>query len=305
MSGRRYLIAVAAVGILLAGCSERVGLDTAAPGGSQAAASGPASAVSPQTDPVALIGTWKLAEVAEGAGDILQLTPDKHDGLLLFDSCGVMMGTWRANVDGLFVAGASGRSVSDNDSRKCRPGSEIMTPAWLRRASAFRVEGNSRVLLDDQGGHVARLLPGAKPTPRPNLLPSPSVPVVTDEVRRAFAPAAALPAALTPARRDALLGRWVPVDARPGRFRSGGPYVELLDDGTWRGSDGCNGDGGRWVAGPAGDFLATSGPTTAMGCANVLVGVWLSKAWRAGLDGEVLVLLDAQGGETGRLQRDS
>ncbi|MBQ0901624.1 hypothetical protein [Micromonospora sp. U21] len=262
--------------------------------------------MSPQTDPVALIGSWKVAEVDEGAGDILQLTPDRHDGLLLFDRCGVVMGTWRANVNGLFVAGASGRSVSDNDARECRPGPELMTPAWLRRASAFRVEGDSRVLLDVQGGHVARLLPGAKPTPGPNLLPSPAeLPVVTDEVRRAFAPAAALPEALTPASRDTLLGRWVPVDARPGRFRSGGPYVELRDDGGWRGSDGCNGEGGRWVAGPAGDFLATSGPTTLMGCDNVSVGVWLSKAWRAGLDGEVLVLLDAQGGETGRLRRDS
>lgn len=304
MSGRRYLIAVVAVGALLAGCGERGGSETAAPGGSQSTATEPAPVVSPQAEPVALIGSWKVTEVDEGAGDVLQLTSDRHNGLLLFDHCGALMGAWRANVNGLFVAGASGRSVSDNDAQECRPGPELMNPAWLHRASAFRVEGDSRVLLDAQGGHVARLLPGAKPTPGPNL-PSPAgPPVVTDEVRRAFASAAALPAGLTPARRDTLLGRWVPVDARPGRFGSGGPYVELRDDGTWRGSDGCNGEGGRWVAGPAGDLLATSGPSTAIGCDSVPVGFWLFKAWRAGLDGEVLVLLDAQGGETGRLKRD-
>ncbi|MEH0933791.1 hypothetical protein [Micromonospora psammae] len=260
--------------------------------------------MSPQADPVALIGAWKVAEVDEGAGDILRLAPDTHDGLLLFSRCGVLMGMWQANVNGLFVAGTSGYSAS-HDGPGCRPGAGA-TPAWLRRASAFRVEGGSPVLLDDRGGPVARLLPGAKPTPGPNLLPSlAEPPVVTDEVRRAFAPAAALPAGLTPARRDTLLGRWVPMGVPTSSPRPERPHVELRDDGEWRGSDGCNGEGGRWVAGPAGDLLATSGPSTLIGCDNISVGFWLSNASRAGLDGDVLVLLDAQGGETGRLQRDS
>jgi hypothetical protein len=34
------------------------------------------------------------------------------------------------------------------------------------------------------------------------------------------------------------------------------------------------------------------------------VGLWLFEACRAGLDGQVLVLFDAQGKETGRLRRD-
>ncbi|MFU8849378.1 hypothetical protein ACNAW0_00040 [Micromonospora sp. SL1-18] len=295
----RYLVAAVAVGTLLVGCGERVGSGPAAPG-SQAIAS--TAVGTPQVDPIALIGSWTLADVDDATGDILRLASGTDDGLLLFGRCGVQMGTWRADVNGLFVADITGNTVSEN-ARGCGSGAEVVADPWLRRAAAFRVEGDSRVLLDGQGVRVARLLPGARPTPGPNLLPEMAEPPkVTDEVRRALAPATALPEALTPARRDTLLGRWVPADAR--WFRSKGPYVELRDDGEWRGSDGCNGQGGRWVAGPGGALLATAGVSTLIGCDNVSVGTWLSSASRAGLDGQVLVLFDAAGKETGRLRRD-
>ncbi|HEX5542133.1 MAG TPA: hypothetical protein VFX60_11335 [Micromonospora sp.] len=294
---RRYLVAVVAVGALLGGCGEPVGSEPGA-GGSQAL--GPTTAAPAQVDPLALIGSWTVAEVDEGAGDILRLAGPDTAGLLLFARCGVLTGEWRADENGLFVAGVPASTIAD-DVKGCEPGPQP-TPVWLRRAAAFRVERDSRVLLDDQGGPVARLLPGAKPTPRPNLLPSwTEPPVITDEVRRAFAPAAALPAALTAVSRDALLGRWVVAD--DGRSRPTTPYVEFRADGEWRGSDGCNGQGGRWVAGPSGALLATSGPSTLIGCDNVSVGLWLATR-RAGLDGDVLVLLDAEGKEMGRLHRD-
>ncbi|MEU8263137.1 hypothetical protein AB0C02_21200 [Micromonospora sp. NPDC048999] len=300
MSRIRYLVAAMAVGTLLVGCGERVGAERDAPGG-QATDSGAAMG-SPPGDPVALIGSWTVTEVDGGAGDVLRLASDTDGGLLLFGRCGVRMGTWRAAADGLFVADATDGSVSGN-ARGCGPGTEA-ADAWLRRAAAFRVDGDSRVLLDGQGVRVARLLPGAKPTPGPNLLPSlAEPPTVTDEARRALASAAALPSTLTPARRDALLGRWVPADGR--RDGPQAPYVELRDDGEWQGSDGCNGQSGRWVAGPDGAVLATAGPSTLIGCDNVPVGFWLSAASRAALDGQVLVLFDAQGKETGRLRRDS
>ncbi|MFC6020815.1 hypothetical protein ACFP2T_32180 [Plantactinospora solaniradicis] len=79
--------------------------------------------------------------------------------------------------------------------------------------------------------------------------------------------------------------------------------MELGADGGWSGSDGCNRQSGRWVAGRAGALLATMGPSTLIGCVNVAVGSRLGNAWRAGLDGDVLVLLDPVGGETGRLRR--
>ncbi|MEU3456126.1 hypothetical protein ABZ671_21405 [Micromonospora sp. NPDC006766] len=296
----KLLVAAVAVGTLLVGCGEQAGAERDAAGG-QAIDSGSAMG-SPQADPVALIGSWTVAQADGGAGDVLRLASDTDGGLLLFGRCGVRMGTWRADVNGLFVADATGSSVSDN-ARGCGPDTEA-AGGWLDRAVAFQVDGDSRVLLDGQGMRVARLLPGAKPTPGPNLLPSLAAPpTVTDEVRRALAPAAALPATVTPAGRDALLGRWVPADGR--RDGSQAPHVELRDDGEWRGSDGCNGQSGRWVAGPDGALLATAGPSTLIGCDNVPVGSWLSAACRAGLDGQVLVLFDAQGKETGRLRRDS
>ncbi|SBT47070.1 META domain-containing protein [Micromonospora narathiwatensis] len=298
MSRIRYLVAAVAVGALLAGCGERIGSE--GPAADQVVDPGP-TALGPPQDPVALIGSWTVAEADGSAGDVLRLAYDTSGDLLLFGRCGPLMGNWRADVNGLFVADLWGNSVPV-DGRDCRAGAEI-ADTWLGRAAAFRVDADGPVLLDDRGGTVARLVAGAKPTPGPNLLPSlAEPPEVTDEVRRAFAPAAALPAALNPAGRETLLGRWVSVQGRWGRSKA--PYVELRADGGWKGSDGCNGQSGRWAAGPGGAFLGTTGPSTLIGCDNESVGVWLARAWRAGLNGDVLVFLDAQGKETGRLRRD-
>jgi hypothetical protein len=106
-----------------------------------------------------------------------------------------------------------------------------------------------------------------------------------------------LPRDLAAMGRDALVGRWVPTED-PRRA-----YVELRPDGSWDGSDGCNGQSGRWVAGPRGAFLATTGLSTLVACRNVPLGSWLGATWRAGLDRGTLVLLDAGGQELGRLRR--
>ncbi|MFJ8582086.1 META domain-containing protein [Micromonospora sp. NPDC093277] len=300
MSRIRYLLAVVAVGALLAGCGGRVESEGSAVDRDQAVDLD-ASVLGPPQDPVALIGLWTVAEADGGAGDVLRLGSAPGDGLRLFGRCGAHMGTWRADVNGLFVADLWGTS-GPGDGRDCQPGPEP-ADTWLHHAVAFRVEADGPVLLDDRGGRVARLLAGAKPTPGPDTLASlAEPPEVTDEARRAFAPAAALPAALTLASRKSLLGRWMPVDGRRGGPKAA--YVELRADGGWRGSDGCNGQGGRWVAGPGGALLATDGVSTLIGCDNLPVGTWLASARRAGLDGDVLVLLDAQGKETGRLRRD-
>lgn len=298
MRRSRHLMAAVAVGTLLAGCAGAAGPQAIAPTGSPAVSAGPTGDGSPP-DPVALIGNWTVTAAGEGGG-VLRLAPSDQGDLLWFDRCGVSMGTWRADAGGLFLADLPGHSPSD---RPGCPSDPPRGPDWLTRATAFRVAGDTPILLDDQGRQVARMAAGAKPTPGPHLLPAlAEPPVVTPEVRRALAPAAALPAGLTPASRAALLGRWVPAGSgRPGPAPA---YVELRDDGGWRGSDGCNGQGGRWVAGAQGALLATAGPSTLIGCANVPVASWLSAASRAGLEDDVLVLVDARGTETGRLRRD-
>ncbi|MEU6203441.1 hypothetical protein ABZ814_07620 [Micromonospora musae] len=295
MGRSRHLVAVVAAGLLLTSCANGSGPEPALPEETRSAGARP-TANQPQADPVGLIGSWTVTEVAGAAGGILRIAPADQGGLSWFGPCGVSTGMWRAGADGLFVADLSGHLVPDGP--ECRPGPGS-TPAWLRQTTAFRLEKDIPVLLDEQGRQIARLLPGAKPAPGPNLLPSlAEPPVITPEVRQAFAPAAVLPAHLTPVSRDDLRGRWVPAGRDSGRA-----HVELRDDGEWRGSDGCNGQSGRWVAGAEGALLATAGPSTLIGCDNVPLASWLAKATRAGMDGELLVLLDADGKESGRLAR--
>ena len=294
---RRNLVGVVViVGALLAGCGAGGEAGSAThrpsppvPGASQFSP--------PEQDPVALIGSWRLAGVDGEADTVLRIAMLDGDDLALWRRCGRPFGSWRANTDGLFVGYLNGVA-------QCPSPSGETTPAWLRSVTAFRVDGDNRVLLDAGGGTVARLLPGGRPIPLPTAEVDPSLarpPVVTDRVRRQLAPAAPLPRDLAAVARDALVGRWViPADQKT---RPRQPFVELRADGGWVGSDGCNFESGRWVAGPAGALLATTGPSTAMYCDGVSVGYWLFRTHRAGMDGDVLVLLDRDGAELGRLRR--
>lgn len=276
----RRVAALLAVCLLVAGCAQ------GSPAGPDPAPSDPAEseAGTAEPDPVDLIGSWTLSgtELGEDRGAVLRIAPDD---VTLWRLAGVLMGNWRADTNGLFVAHIHGGTAGSP-----------ATPAWLARAVGFRADGDARVLLDAQGATVARLEPGGTPSPVPNLAPDMAkAPTVTDDARRKLQqPAAPLPPGLAAAGRDALVRRWLP-DRGPARA-----YVELLADGAWRGSDGCNGMGGRWAAGPDGAFLAVSGPTTLIACGNATVDV--DGARRAGLDGGTLVLLDASGAELARLR---
>lgn len=287
-----YIIGVVLFTLFAAGCAgqgaapDPVDPGTTGPGG------GPPGGGGTDADPVALIGLWSVTGAAgEEADAVLRIAPES---LSLWRDCGTLMGAWQADTGGSFVA--------DVDSSAGCPASEPLAPQWLRGATAYRVAGKERVLLDGHGEPVARLLPGGRPKPNPNVAPQEAQPpVVTDEIRRALARSADLAPGLVAPGRDALVGRWSPEDG-PDRA-----FLEFRADGSWVGSDGCNGLGGRWVAGADGALLATSGPSTLIGCDNVPVGAWLVNARRAGLDeaeadGERLVLVDATGKELGRLR---
>jgi hypothetical protein len=274
---RSHVLVLAALLVLLTACAGQAGTGAPSPAASDPTASEP-TATDPggSQDPTALLGSWTLAGVAGEDGTEVQLEPS---ALSVKRSCGELSGSWRAGPSGLFIGyvfGSSGCAFTSDPN-----------PAWLRRVASFRVEGAGPVLLDGQGGVVARLeRKGAAPK-------------VDDEARRAFGPAAALPSGLTPAGREALAGRWTPAGAG-GRDR---PYVEFHAEGGWTGSDGCNGQGGRWTAGADGALLAVSGASTLIACDGVPVGGWLERTRRAGLAGGALVLVDAEGKEIGRLQR--
>ncbi len=252
----------------------------------------PSSASSlPGTD---LIGLWRVSD-ASG------VDPDTWirfgDDLALYQPCGWSMGEWRTS-DHTFIASISGWNGA------CGPA----TPAipWLTGAVAFSSTSmyGDVELLDANGDVIARLAYDGAPPHDPSASDDyRSVPAFDDRVLARIAP-------LPPAQldRDAvtsadLLGRWVPSDADP-RLGST-PYVEFAADGTWAGSDGANGIGGRWSFPDGRPFLVTGGPTTLIGSVYDLsqVGDWLASACAVDSDHGVLVLLDSDGTELGRLTR--
>ncbi|WP_083915840.1 META domain-containing protein [Micromonospora lupini] len=103
-----------------------------------------------------------------------------------------------------------------------------------------------------------------------------------------------------PAGQRQPVGRWAPAIGHKAA------YLEFTADGEWHGSDGCNDQSGRWITAAGGTLLATARASTLAFCADsVPIEQWVTTARRAGLDGEVLVLLNAQADETGRLSPTS
>jgi heat shock protein HslJ len=237
------------------------------------------------TDPVALLGEWAVAGTEETGEVRLRFgTREFHAAL----ACGGLFGGWKANAAGQLLADISG-TEGDCEAVMDGPGAK---PAWLLRAARFRFEGGEAVLLDGQGNILARL------SPRPV---SDDLPVGPDDSAAVAAfRAAPLPAGLTPATSQTLVGQWLPLD--PGPTRPQQPFLGVKADGTWEGSDGCNGLAGRWVGGPDGLVLATIGLSTLMACDNDPTPAMFAEASRTGFDGEVLVLVDAAGAEMARFQ---
>jgi len=267
--GRRSPLAIAvavAIALGLSGC----GTGTAPTSG------GPGASGGGRLDPLSLVGVWRVTADGAAQGSRLRLGND----LDLTVGCGELDGTWRADSGGLFVALVYGGPM------KC---GDFTTPPWLARSVGYRPDGADRLLLDRDGTTVARLAPVNGPKPSLDAF-------VREGLLRSGVP---VPAPLTPARSQDLLGRWVPAGRHPSRA-----YAEFADGATFHGSDGCNGEGGRWVVGAEGAIVAVTGPSTLIGCDNVSAAEWVGRASRAALDGPALVLLDAAGHALGRLVRD-
>jgi hypothetical protein len=282
------LVAVAVAVVLVAGCARSSQIASSPP---SSPASVAASFVPSPADPLALVGSWMLDAPGVAPGTVLRL----GDDLSLWSDCGYLDGSWAADHAGLFVGqlwGGDGACMSGAPSQG-------PTPAWLARIVAFRLDGTGVVLLDSSGAVAATLRPGGHPTAGPNMLPSlADPPTVTDQLRASLAPTVPLPAGLVAARPSQLIGYWVSA-ANP-NLRGD---ADLAADGSWQGTDGANGAGGRWSAAPDGELVVTAGPSTAMAsgpdqCADV--NNWFVQASRAAFDGSTLVLLDATGKETGR-----
>lgn len=245
-----------------------------------------------QSGVLSLIGLWTVVDADEEADAVLRIAPQKQ--LSLWRTCGALIGSWAA-ADTLFLAQMEGGST--NCFPADGPPNGEPTPSWLLRAENYRTVGAEKMLLDPAGNQLARLLPGGRPKLTPDFAASEAEPpVVTDEDRAALTRKIEVKPPLTQLKPERVLGRWAPaVDGTKA-------FVEFKSDGTWTGSDGCNGNRGRWVA-SANAMLATSGASTLIACDGAPVPNWLANTAVAARDVEFLVLFDANGAELGRLKK--
>ena len=116
-------------------------------------------------------------------------------------------------------------------------------------------------------------------------------------MRRFTIPLAAAAAALIlttvgcAAETSSAQGNW-------GSTEQGKPNLQLLDDGSLAGSDGCNRLVGQWSE-EGGTVEFSKVASTMMACADV--DTWLSALATAEVDGKKLVVFDENGSQIGEL----
>jgi heat shock protein HslJ len=135
--------------------------------------------------------------------------------------------------------------------------------------------------------------------------------VLLDGADETYAPREAAPelplGVQAPSLETLTTGRWIPVetvgsDRWDDRLR---PHARFDVDGTWHGSDGCNGLGGRWsMDTQTGEWLASTLGQTEIGCDNVDVSGMVAPPRAVGIDGDELVFYASDGAETGRFVAD-
>jgi hypothetical protein len=243
---------------------------------------------------------WRVTAAGEPADTVLRLSSPDPLGLILFRDCGEFSGGWAAGTAGAFIGSVEGWDMACMNYVK----GDSATPAWLANARKFRVQGDERDLMAANGTVVARLLPGGKPRPVQNLIRSlqqpPTLdPAAAEKLRAAPRP---LPAGVPPATSVTILGKWKPDHSRPGQ-NGKEPFAEFDADGSWKSYDGCNGGGGRWALGPAGEFVSIAGATAGVGCAGPVTDIPLEQVRRAAVAGDVLTLYAANGKLVARLTR--
>jgi heat shock protein HslJ len=114
-------------------------------------------------------------------------------------------------------------------------------------------------------------------------------------------PTTAVEAGTQAASAQTVAGTWQPVQMvgvqslkKP---RPEAPVLVFKADGTWTGSDGCNGLQGTYVIGQRGAFSAKIGPQHLVGCENVPHTGVLHDAKRIAVTGDTLQFFGADGRE--------
>lgn len=280
----RLLTVTIGVIALLAGCAQSPG-GTGEPSTSAPDDSGETSAID-------LVNLWRVTG-AEGEEPETWLRLDAGE-LQLWRDCGMLVGSWLA-TDSLLIASLYGGMG------ECTTTEPPHVP-WLESVTGYRAISGGWELTDANGAVIAELTIDGAPEPIPTAAEFfAEPPEITEATRELLRQPADLPSGLTPATSTDLEGRWTPQPPVAGANDE--PHVVFSPDGGWTGTDGCNGNQGRWAASATGSFLATSGASTLMMCDGAPVPSWVSSARSVSIDAGVLTLFDIDGIELARLQR--
>jgi hypothetical protein len=273
-STRAALAWGAAVALLVGGCAQTGDKD-----------------VGDNSGDVALVNLWRVSgAVGETPNTWLRLDASEFQ---LWRDCGMLSGSWAASGTRLV---ASVDSAND----ACAPGNDWTKIGWLDAATSYRRTTTGFALVSRDGHDVATLTVDGAPKPIDTVDdPYAKPPVVTEAVRQAFQPPKAVPAKLTPATSAMVTGTWVPATGA----MATNPHATFAADGSWTGTDGCNGGGGRWAIDAGGRFLTTASLSTAIGCDGAPIPAMVTATTRMAFDGATLVLLGRDGREEGRLAR--
>lgn len=266
-----------------------------APAGDGGATDG--SADGAETEPLPpseLVGLWRVDAESEDDETWLQVgSPSSAHDVTLWRECGWMSGSWLAGAGSLLVSLHSG-------SEDCVGDATDLEVDWLLATRGSAADGEGRLLLDAAGDVLATLTIDGEPPSHPDISDDyRTQPDLTEEESAALdARPEPLPDGLEPASAEEVLGRWVPTENYDTE-----PFIELLEDATWTGSDGCNGLGGRWLLDAESALLATSGPQTLIGCEGENLGsVLVDAAWLV-VDGDTLTFYGPDGTEVGQAVR--
>lgn len=233
-----------------------------------------------------LVGLWKVEAEGEGNTTWVAFTPlgvtVERDRRLIYAS-------WATGDDriGAVVGGWDGALTDPS-------------VPWLENAGTFAREGAEFVLKAPDGSVLASLTP-AKEAPAPRGASADSMSVPTSGAGSVFSlpvPPAVPGPALSP---EDLTGRWRTGDAAADGSR---PFLTFATDGTYRGSDGCNGISGKWLLLPGNRLVFTSSGRTQVGCGNLQpVPEWTASTRSASVVSGALTLFDVDGTPLGAFDR--
>jgi len=255
-----------------------------------------ALAAAPPSQPVDLLGFWHVVPADSTAAETwMQLD---YGRVALGTECGPITGSLALSGHEMMA------NAPDYVYPECGGGANWRPAEWLGASFAFRgTTTGGFELLDRDGTVTATLTEGTAADVSPEVWEGyQRVPEITEEIREWLTPAVALPEGSDAA--EDIIGRWV----LAGEANTAGrAYVEFRSDGSFRGSDGCNGVGGRWRLAADGRIITTHDPSTLIACANPSIPLLFTGSIAQGAtDGptDELVLYGKDGVEQATLVRD-